>query len=103
MCRASQGLSGKDSACNAGDAFAPWVGKIHWRRKWQPNPAFLPGKSQGQRSLVGYSLGGCREPDMTERPNSNYVPGTGEGTGDKSGTLLNEQIILCFIPQFPHQ
>ena len=26
-----------------------------WRRKWQPTPVFLPGKSQGQRSLVGYS------------------------------------------------
>ena len=52
---------------------------------------------------MGYSLGGCRESDVTERLNSNYVPGTGEGTGDKSGILLNEQIILYFIPQFPHQ
>ena len=30
-----------------------WVGKIPWSRKWQPAPVFLPGKSQGQRSLVG--------------------------------------------------
>jgi len=30
-----------------------WVGKIPWRRKWQPIPLFLPGKSLGQRSLVG--------------------------------------------------
>ena len=29
----------------------PWFGKILWRRKWQPTPAFLPGKSHGQRSL----------------------------------------------------
>ena len=35
--------------------FDPWVGKIPWRRKWQPIPIFLPGKSHGQRSLVGYS------------------------------------------------
>jgi len=35
--------------------FYPWVGKIPWRRKWQPTPVFLPGKSQGQRSLVGYT------------------------------------------------
>ena len=35
--------------------FDPWVGKIPWRRKWQPTPVFLPGKSHGQRSLVGYS------------------------------------------------
>ena len=35
--------------------FNPWVGKIPWRRKWQPTPAFLPGKSHRQRSLVGCS------------------------------------------------
>ena len=35
--------------------FNPWVRKILWRRKWQPTPVFLPGKSHGQRSLVGYS------------------------------------------------
>ena len=35
--------------------FCSWAGKIPWRRKWQPTPVFLPGKSQGQRSLAGYS------------------------------------------------
>ena len=35
--------------------FNPWVRKIPWRRKWQPTPVFLLGKSHGQRSLVGYS------------------------------------------------
>ena len=35
--------------------FNPWVGKIPWRRAWQPTPEFLPGESHGQRSLVGYS------------------------------------------------
>ena len=35
--------------------FDPWVGKIPWRRKWQPTPIFLPGESHGQRSLAGYS------------------------------------------------
>ena len=35
--------------------FDPWVGRILWRRKWQPTPAFVPGKSHGQRILVGYS------------------------------------------------
>ena len=38
--------------------FDPWVGKIPWRRAWQPTPVFLPGESHGQRSLVGYSLWG---------------------------------------------
>ena len=37
-----------------------------WRRKWQPTPVFLPGKSHGQRSLVGYSLWGRTELDTTE-------------------------------------
>ena len=40
--------------------FNPWVGKIPWRRKWQPTPVFLPGESQGQRSLVDYSPWGHR-------------------------------------------
>ena len=35
--------------------FNPLVVKIPWRRKWQPTPVFLPGKSHGQRSLVDYS------------------------------------------------
>ena len=34
--------------------FDPWVRKSPWRRKWQPTPVFLPGKSHGQRRLVGY-------------------------------------------------
>ena len=33
----------------------PWLGKIPWRRAWQPTPAFLPGESYGQRSLAGCS------------------------------------------------
>ena len=37
-----------------------------WRRKWQPTPVFLPGKPHWQRSLVGYSLRGHKELDMTE-------------------------------------
>ena len=45
----------------------PWVGKILWRRKWQPTLVFLPGKSHGQRSPVGYSPWGCKELDTTER------------------------------------
>ena len=39
----------------------PWIGKILWRRKWQLAPVFLPAKSHGQRSLVGYSPWGCKE------------------------------------------
>ena len=41
-------------------------GKIPWRRGWQLIPVFLPGKFHGQRGLVGYSPGGCKELDRTE-------------------------------------
>ena len=47
--------------------FSPWVGKIPWRRKWQPIPVLMPGKFLGWRSLVGYSPWGCKESDTTER------------------------------------
>ena len=46
-----------------GRSFDPWVRKIPKRRKWQPIPVFLPEKSHGQQSLVGYSPKGCKEPD----------------------------------------
>ena len=38
----------------------PWIGKIPWRRAWQPTPALLPGGSYGWRSLTGYGPQGCR-------------------------------------------
>ena len=39
---------------------------VHWRRKWQPTPVFLPGESQGRGSLVGCCLWGHTESDTTE-------------------------------------
>ena len=44
-----------------------WVRSLGWRRKWHPTPVFLPGKSHGQRSLVGYTPQGSKESDTTER------------------------------------
>ena len=41
----------------------PWVGKIPWRRKWQPTPVILPGRFHGQRNLVGPSPRGHKESD----------------------------------------
>ena len=62
------GSAGKESACPWGrPGFNPWVGKIPWRRKWQPTPVLLLGKSHGRRSLVGYSPQGHKESDTTER------------------------------------
>ena len=40
---------------------------MHWKKKWQPTPVFLPGESHGQRSLAGYSPQGCKESDTTEQ------------------------------------
>ena len=49
-------LSGKEATCQGKRVrFSLWVGKIAWRKKWQPAPVSLPGKPHGQRSLVGYS------------------------------------------------
>ena len=59
----------KNPPANAGDMrlrFDPWVGKIPWRRVWQPTPVFLPGESHGQRSLEGYIPWGHKKLDMTE-------------------------------------
>ena len=39
---------------------------MHWRRKWQPTPVFLPGEAQGRQSLVGFHLWGRTESDTTE-------------------------------------
>ena len=40
--------------------FNSWVGKIPWRRKWQPTPVFSPGESHGQSSLAGCSPWGSK-------------------------------------------
>ena len=75
MGRESEGLScwlsSKETAWQCGRhrrcGFDPRVGKIPWRRKWQPTPVFLSGKSHGQRNLVGNSPRGHKESDTTER------------------------------------
>ena len=51
-------LSGKESTCQGTrHRFNPWVRKISWRRKWQPTLIFLPGKSHGQKNLMGFIHG----------------------------------------------
>ena len=61
---------GKEHACQCRKrkrcGFDPWVRKIPWRRKCQLTPVFLPGEPHGQRSLAGYSPGGCKQSDTTE-------------------------------------
>ena len=64
------GASGKEPACQyrrwKRSRFDPWVGKIPWRRAWQPTPGFLPAESHGQRSLAGYSPRVRNESDTSE-------------------------------------
>ena len=64
------GPGGKQPACQCKRHkkcwFDSWVGRIPWRRAWQPTPVFLPGDSHGQRSLAGYSPWGRKELDTTE-------------------------------------
>ena len=50
---------------------------LTWRRKWQPTPVFLPGKSHGWRNLVGYSPWGRKESDTTERLHFHFTSFTG--------------------------
>ena len=51
-------MLGKEHACQCKrlkrHGFDPWVGKIAWKRTWQPTPVLLSGKSHGQRSLANY-------------------------------------------------
>ena len=65
------GSDGTESACGRFSCgrpeFNPWVGKILWRREWQPPPVFLPGESHEQRISVGCSSWGHKELDTTER------------------------------------
>ena len=64
------GAGGKEPIANARGvrdaSLIPGFRKIPWRRKWQPTPVFLPGKSHGQGRLVGYSPWDGKEVDTTE-------------------------------------
>ena len=59
---ATDGLVVKNPPANAGDLGS----EDPLEKEWQPTPAFLPGESHGQRSLVGYSPWGCKASDTTE-------------------------------------
>ena len=66
----------KNLPANAGDAKGTglilWVGKSHWRRKWQPAPVFLPGKFHGQKNLAGYTVYGVAK-SRTQLSLSTYL------------------------------
>ena len=69
------GVNGKEPDCQRTcltgkrckrHGFDPCVGKIPWKRAWQPTPGFLSGESHGQKNLMGYSPQLCKESDTTE-------------------------------------
>ena len=68
--------------------FFPEFALLFHRRQWQPTPVFLPGKSHGQRSLVGYSPWGREESDTTKWLHFHFsLSCTGEGNGTHSSVL----------------
>ena len=94
------GASGKEPACQCRRCkrrkFSLWVRKIPWRRAWQPSPVFLPGESQGQRSLVGCCLWGRTETRLKRLSSSSsriclqcrkfgFHPGWGRFPGEGNG------------------
>ena len=88
-----QRLKGKEPACHAGDSgdMGSILGREDpWRRKWQPTPVFLPGKSHGQRSLEGYSPWGHKELDMTEHELL-------DGAHSRNSTKGNYHVVLLMV------
>ena len=74
--------------------FDPWLGKIPWRRKWQPTPVFLPGKSHGPRNLVGYSPWGHKRVwhDLATKQQCALF------TNEKHGIQQNKNLTNCLPP-----
>ena len=88
----------KNLPANARDtnvAVQPWVGKIPWRRKWQPTPVFLPRKFHEQRSLAGYSPWGSKGSDITERVHAHTHTHTHKHTHTQA--LLPKVISLVWV------
>ena len=87
-------LGGKESTCQCRrHGFDPWIGKIPWRRKWQPTPVFLPGKFHGQRSLAGYTVHGFADSDITEQLNNSSIPGsTSHPLASANGNLFGKRV-----------
>ena len=67
--------------------------RFPWRRKWQPTPVFLPGKSHGQRSLAGYSPWGHKESGTTEWLKNNKEPKSGGEKLSPPWNILGKNIM----------
>ena len=105
----SSGSAGKDSPCQCRQCkrhgFDTWVGKIPWRRKWQPTPVFLPGKFHGQRSLAVYSPWGRRvEHNWAHRPaqNQNHRAIKVLGWTGYTDTVNSQVVEMLTFPWYIH-
>ena len=76
---------------------------MHWRRKWQPTPVFLPGGSQGWGSLVGCRLWGHTESDTTEVISSSSSIGKDSGVDDGCICHISKQSVLQLSVHQPLQ
>ena len=105
-------LSDKEFACHSRRCgFHPWVGKIPWRRKWQPTAVFQPGKPHGQRHPVGSSPWGHKELDIPSALTITTPPSTGSPRTAStrilgSGLVLPrsskmQMVCVCVFPD-PH-
>ena len=72
--------------------FNPWVGKIPWRKTWQPTLVFLPGESHGQKSLAGYSPRGRKESDTTEQ--LHFTSPVNHVSSELSATIQPSWVVL---------
>ena len=90
LLRLPRWLSGKESACQCKRlGFDPWIGKIPWRRKWQPASGNLRRKFHGRRSLVGYSSWHLKGSNTTDRLSTFvYLAASGLSCGTL-GSLLH--------------
>ena len=75
--------------------FDSWVGKIPWRRKWQPTPVFLPGEFHGQRSLESYTPWGRKESDTTKQLTHTHTHT--HQTLNPNMVLLSSTVTLVFF------
>ena len=77
--------------------FDPSVRKILWRRKWQATPVLLPGKSHGQRSMVGYSPWGRKELDIPEQLHFHFKENLTDNPGLREYPLRNLEIFITIL------
>ena len=99
---------GKESTCQCRRCkrheFSPWVGKIPWRRKWQPTAVFFPGEFLGWRSLAGYSPWGRRvRHDGAAEHSGSESPDDGQAAGPAGSpvpAIHSDLFVLCPFSPF---